>query len=185
MKPKTSIVVFSDVDAILLDPHMPSFASAATVLSRLVLEDVVLVLCSSRTRAEIELIQQELGLNAPFICENGGAVFIPGGYFDFDVPGARELAGYQTVEFGRAYSDVVRTLRRTAERLRIEIIGFGDMSIEEVARECGLPLLQARLAKLREYGEYFRTLDPGPAVRSRLSKALNRRRPPVRQRRPL
>jgi mannosyl-3-phosphoglycerate phosphatase len=172
MKPKTSIVVFSDVDAVLLDSHLPPFAAAASVLRRLLLEDVSLVLCSSRTRAEIEFIQQKLGLNAPFICENGGAAFIPGGYFDFDIPSARELAGYQAVEFGRTQIDIVQTLHRTAERLRTEIVGFSAMSIEEVARECHLPLLQARLAKLREYGERFRALDPSPAVRSRLFKAL-------------
>jgi mannosyl-3-phosphoglycerate phosphatase len=49
------------------------------------------------------------------------------------------------------------------------------MSVEEVARVCGLPLLQARLAKLREYDEPFRLLDPSPQARSRLLRALHRR----------
>jgi mannosyl-3-phosphoglycerate phosphatase family protein len=173
MKPKTSIVVFSDVDAVLKDPHLPPVAAAVSILRRVLLEDVSLVLCSSRTRAELEFIQQELGVSAPFICENGGAAFIPGGYFDFDVPIARELPGYQAVEFGRTQMEIVQTLHSTAERLRIQIVSFRDMSIEEVARECHLPLLQARLAKLREYGERFRILDPSPAPRSRLFKALN------------
>src|SRR6185437_13348326 len=70
------------------------------------------------------------------------------------------------------YSDVVDLLHRTADRLRIEVVAFSDMSIEEVARECGLPLLQARLAKLRDYEELFRFVDPGSAGRSRLFKAL-------------
>jgi mannosyl-3-phosphoglycerate phosphatase len=173
MTPKTSIVVFSDVDAILVDPHMPPFAASASVLRRLLAEDVALVLCSSKTRAELEFIQHELGVNAPFICENGAAVFIPSGYFEFDIPNARELAGYQAVEFGAAHSGIVQTLHRAAEKLRIEIACFSEMSIEEVARECRLPLLHARLAKLREYGERFTTLDPNPAVRSRLFKALH------------
>ena len=46
------------------------------------------------------------------------------------------------------------------------------MSIEEVARERRLPLLQARLAKLREYEELFRLVDPGSSARARLFKAL-------------
>jgi mannosyl-3-phosphoglycerate phosphatase len=83
MKPKTSIVVFSDVDAVLKDPHLPPFATAASILRRVLLEDVSLVLCSSRTRAELEFIQQELGVNAPFICENGGGGFHPGRLFRF------------------------------------------------------------------------------------------------------
>jgi predicted mannosyl-3-phosphoglycerate phosphatase (HAD superfamily) len=97
---------------------------------------------------------------------------IPAGYFGFAVPGARDLAGYQAVEFGRPYAEVARTLHRTAERLRIEIVGFGDMSVEEVARDCHLPLLQARLSKLREYGERFRVLDQVEITRGRLFRAL-------------
>jgi len=167
-----SIVVFSGVDGVLHDPDLPAFTTAAAALKPLA-EDGALVLCSGKTRAELELVRQKLDLPHPFICEHGGAVIIPNGYFDFDVPGTRSVAGSQAVEFGRAYADVVDILHRTADRLRIEIVGFSDMSIEEVATECHVGLLQARLAKLREYEEPFRLVDPAPAARSRLFKALD------------
>jgi mannosyl-3-phosphoglycerate phosphatase family protein len=172
MTPRFPIVVFSDVDGVLRHPDVQSCTEAAKALQRLRLDDVPLVLCSSHTRAEIEAMQQELGIHHPFVCESGGAVFIPAGYFDFAVPGARDLAGYQAVELGRPYAEVAGTLHRTAGRLRIEIVGFGDMSVEEVARDCHLPLLQARLSKLREYGERFRVLDPAETTRGRLFRAL-------------
>jgi len=41
-----------------------------------------------------------------------------------------------------------------------------------VAADCDLPLPQARLAMLREYGEYFRVLGPCDDARPRLFKAL-------------
>ena len=167
------IVVFSDVDGFLRSPHTPAFAAGAAALRYLALDDAALVLCSGKTRAEVEFIRQKLDIRHPFICENGGAVIIPGGYFDLEIPNARAVAGYLAVEFGRAYADVVDILHRAADRLRIDIVGFSDMSIEEVARECGLPLLEARLAKLREYEEPFRLVDPGLAARSRLFKALD------------
>jgi mannosyl-3-phosphoglycerate phosphatase len=170
--PRLPIVVFSDVDGVLHHPSLHSCTEAARALQRLRREDVPLALCSSHTRAEVEWIQQELGIRHPFVCESGGAAFIPAGYFEFAVPGARDLAGYQAVEFGRPYAEVAGTLHRTAERLRTEIVGFGDMSVEEVARDCRLPLLQARLSKLREYGERFRVLDPDEATRGRLFRAL-------------
>ena len=172
MKPPLPIVVFSDVDGVVRRPHGHSWAEAAKALRRLEREDGRLVLCSSHTRAEIEAIQQELGIHHPFVCESGGAAFIPAGYFGFAVPGARDLAGYEAVEFGRPYAEVARALHRTAERLRIEIVGFGDMSVEEVARDCHLPLLQARLSKLREYGERFRVLDQAGTTRGRLFRGL-------------
>lgn len=168
-----SIVVFSDVDGVLREPHAPAFTKAAAALRQLALDDTALVLCSGKTRAELEFVQQKLDITHPFICENGGAVIIPNGYFDFDIPNTRSVAGYQAVEFGRAYAEVVDILRRTANRLRIGIVGFSDISIEEVATECRIPLLQARLAKLREYEEPFRFVDRAPAARSRLVKALD------------
>jgi mannosyl-3-phosphoglycerate phosphatase len=171
-KPGPSIVVFSDLDRVLRVPHTPAFTTAGAVLKQLALDDAALVLCSGKTRAELEFVQQKLDITHPFICENGGAVIIPDGYFGFDVPNIRSIGGYQAVEFGRGYTDVVDVLHRTANRLRIEIVGFSDMSIEEVARECQLPLLQARLAKLREYEEPFRLIDSCSAARARLLKAL-------------
>jgi mannosyl-3-phosphoglycerate phosphatase len=167
------LVVFSGVDSVLRQAHAAnSFGKAARVLEALGHADVPIVLCSGKTRAEIEQIQHELGIRHPFVCERDGATFIPTRYFDFDVPRAREVAGYLAVEFGLPYTKVVYALHRTARRLAIEVVGFNEMSVDEVARDCHLPLPQARLAMLREYGEHFRVLDPADDARPRLFKAL-------------
>jgi mannosyl-3-phosphoglycerate phosphatase len=170
---ETPVVVFSDVDGVLCDPHMHVFADAARALSTLDSASMSLVLCSNKTRAEIESIQQALGIHQPFVCESGGAVFIPAGYFAFELPHSRELAGYQVVEFGRPHAEVAQVLRRTAARLRVDVLAFSDMSVDEVARECRLSLLQARLAKLPEYGERFCIRDRRAGARGRLSDALH------------
>jgi mannosyl-3-phosphoglycerate phosphatase len=173
MTPHTPIVVFSNVDTVLLEPREPAFAAAGRLLRRLWPENVAVVLCSSQTRAELEFIQQMLDLCDPFICEHGAALFVPAGRFPLRIPASREVRGYQTVEFGRPYLAVVDALHQSAERLRIQIAGFSDMSIEFVARECNIPLLQARLAKLRDYEERFRLFDPDPDALNRLAKALS------------
>ena len=160
MKGPRRILIFSEVDGVLRDPSVDSLAPAAHILAELAGDEVSLVLCSSKTRAELEQIQQELGIRHPFVSENGGALFIPPAYFDFAVPHAQDIAGYQAVEFGRPYADVVDTLHRTADQTGVEVLGFSDMTIEDVARECDVTLLQARLAKLREYDEPFRMVDP-------------------------
>lgn len=166
------LVVFSDVDGVLSVPEMPTFATA-TALAPIVRAEVPLVLCSNKTRAELEVLQQELGIQGPFICEGGGAVFVPRAYFAFDVPDSREIAGYHAIEFGRPYRDVVEQLHRAAARLQIPIVGFSDMTVDEVAHDYGIPLLRARLAKLREYQEPFRFVDADAAARRRLVKALH------------
>jgi mannosyl-3-phosphoglycerate phosphatase len=171
MEPKLPVVVYSD--DIPLDGARSS-AMVAYALELITSAHIPLILCSGKTRAEIELLQQELGIRHPFISENGGAVFVPRGYFGIDVPNATDVAGYEAVTFGRPYAEVVGVLRRTADRQRVDLIGFNDMSVEEVANDCDLSLMQARLAKLREYEEPFRMLADDPGARNRLVRALRR-----------
>jgi mannosyl-3-phosphoglycerate phosphatase family protein len=172
MQASAPVIVFSDVDGILWNPRAASIQRAASAFERLADRRWSLVLCSSKTRAELEFIHQELGIREPFIAESGAAAFIPCGYLGLDVPNARDVAGYQVLEFGRPYADVVRILHDVAQRLGIDVIGFSDMSVEEVARDCGLPLLRARLAKLREYVEPYKLLGATAHAQIRLTKAL-------------
>jgi mannosyl-3-phosphoglycerate phosphatase len=173
MKPDSGLVVFSDLDGTLLDHETYSHAPAAEALDLLERKRIPLILCSSKTRAEIELIQVGLRLRHPFISENGGAVFMPRGYFPFKIEGARDIQGYEAIEFGAPYWQLVRVLHCVPAELGIRVMGFSDMSVEEVAQDCKLSLAEARLAKLREYDEPFRFLHSSPAVRSRLLNALH------------
>jgi mannosyl-3-phosphoglycerate phosphatase len=166
------VIVFSDLDGSLLDPTTHAADGAREALALLAREGIPLVFCSSKTRAEIQLVQLRLGLSHPFICENGGALYIPDGYFVFDRFPARRVAGYCVVEYGRPYAEVVARLRQAAERVGIEVVGFNDMTVDEVARECQLPLLQARLAKLREFDEPFRIVGSEPGALPQLSRAM-------------
>jgi predicted mannosyl-3-phosphoglycerate phosphatase (HAD superfamily) len=168
MAPNPGLVIFSDVDDVLADPANASLAGAISPLAR---DHVPLILCSGKTRAEIEQIMHALGIRHPFVCEHGEAVFVPRGYFPFDVPNAGDVAGYDVIEFGRSYRTVVQALARAASRTGVAIRGFNDMSVEEVAEERRLTLLTARLSKLRDYGELFRVLDSGAAT-ERLFAAL-------------
>ncbi len=167
-------VVFTDLDGTLLDHYSYSFEAAGEVLLRLRQAEVPLVPCSSKTRTEIEKIQKRLESVHPFVAENGAAAFIPEGYFPFAVPGARERAGYLVLEFGRPHAEVVELLRHTAEAIDVPVVGFSDMTVGEVAETCGLSMLDARLAKLREYDEPFRVTGGDPASRDRLLRALQR-----------
>ncbi len=174
MKNEFAMVIFTDLDGTLLDHETYSFAAAREALETLVREHVPLILCSSKTRAEVELLQQELRLSHPFISENGGALYVPKGYFPFSMKGARAIAGYDVVEFGVPYFRLVEKLHHVAGDLGVPVMGFSDLTVEEVARECGLSVLEARLAKLREYDEPFRILDSSPATQSRLLDRLHR-----------
>ena len=166
------LIVVTDIDGTLLDHDTYSFAAAKPALTLLRREGVPLILCSSKTRAEIEILQRELGIAHPFVSENGGALFVPVDYFPFRLPGARRVNGYHAIEFGRPYEEVVNELHRLAAALGVTVTGFSDMSDGEIASTCHLPAERARLAKLREYDEPFSVAGGDPALRLRLCRCL-------------
>jgi mannosyl-3-phosphoglycerate phosphatase len=168
------LVVFTDLDGTLLDHQTYSFAEAGEALDLLARQRIPVVLCSSKTRAEIELLQQDLKLAHPFISENGGGLFVPRGYFPFSLPRSRQVSAFDVVEFSKPYAYLIDVLHRVSRSLGIEVVGFSDMSTEQVARECKLSLAEARLAKLREYDEPFRVVDPNGTAGARLFEALQK-----------
>jgi mannosyl-3-phosphoglycerate phosphatase len=167
-------ILFTDLDGTLLDHQSYSFDAARDALARIRRARVPLVLCSSKTRMEIEGVQEQLDSFHPFVSENGAAVFIPPAYFPFPIAGARERAGYHVLEFGRPYHEVVDLLHCTAARVKVPVVGFSDMSVREVADACALSMRDARLATRREYDEPFRVVNGNPASRDRLVRALRR-----------
>lgn len=168
---KLPVVAFADIDVVPL-PAGEARGALARVLETLACERIMLVFCSRRTRAQVESARQAFGVFHPFITESGGAVFVPERYFGADFERVRKVGGYQAIEFASHYELVAETVRRSADRLNIGVLGFNDMSVEQVARECGFSLLDARLAKLREYGEPFRLLCANPIAERRLFRLL-------------
>ncbi len=150
------LVIVTDLDGTLLDARTYQLGPARDVLIRVSQGGIPVVLCSSKTRAEIEALQARLAIHDPFIAENGGAIVAPIGYFDRIPPGAVIEGGRFMLALGRPYTSVVRALREVAAEERVRFVGFSDMTVGDVAEECGLPVLEAQLAKLREFDEPFR-----------------------------
>jgi mannosyl-3-phosphoglycerate phosphatase family protein len=169
------LIIVTDLDGTLLDPVSYEFGPAVRALERVKRLGVPLVLCSSKTRAEIEAIRWRIGIGDPFVPENGGAIVACAGYFARRPPGAVVANQRFTLEFGRPYAEVVAILKDVAAAERVTVIGFSDMTVSEVASDCGLSPLAAQLAKLRQYDEPFKLADADREARSRLIKALRRR----------
>jgi mannosyl-3-phosphoglycerate phosphatase len=148
-------VVFSDLDGTLLDENY-SFEVAQPVITRLKALKVPIVLCSSKTRMEIEYFRTKMKINDPFISENGAAIFVPTGYFEAGKYWTRQTKHYDIVELGIAYSSIRKKFERIRKTCANEIIGFGDMTVKEIAKDTGLTIELAELAQQREYTEPFR-----------------------------
>jgi mannosyl-3-phosphoglycerate phosphatase len=155
MKEQSSLLVFTDLDGTLLDHDSYSFEPALPALALLKEKNIPLIICTSKTRAEIEIIRQRLHNRHPFVSENGGAIFIPKGYFSHTFRYTREDSDYCTIEYGTSHSKIREVLKKMEGHSSGKIRGFGDFPIEEVAELCDFSLDQARLAKMREYDEPF------------------------------
>lgn len=168
------MVIFTDLDGTLLDYRTYSFEEALPALKLLKEREIPLVLCSSKTRAEIEHYRRLLDNHDPFIVENGGAVFIPKGYFPFPIsvlerPSEDEF--YIIMGLGVPYPSLVQALRNIREELDLDLRGFSDMEKEEVVALSGLSMDEAAMALQREWGEPFRA-DLSPLNMERLESAV-------------
>lgn len=154
------VVVFTDLDGTLLDAETYSFEGAQPSLEELRRRDIPLVACTSKTAAETRHFLRRLEIEAPYIVESGAAVYLPEGKRALAVPYADVLQGMEEL----------RTCTGGAVR------GFNDMTPDEVARETGLPLELAVLAKQREFDEPFTLLREEPGWPAKLEAVAARRR---------
>ncbi len=160
--PKAGVVVFSDVDGTLLDFHTYSAKPATAALRELKRLNVPLVLVSSKTKAELEELRKVLAIDAPFVAENGGAIFWPKASVTVKPKGAKLIDSYWVREFGTPYATVRKVLVSFREANGVKCEGFGDWSSETVSKYSGIPQPLARLAKLRAYDEPFLFNPPPP-----------------------
>jgi mannosyl-3-phosphoglycerate phosphatase len=155
----SALIVFSDLDGTLLDHDTYRFEAALPALSLIKEKSIPLILCSSKTRTEMEWYRQKLALTDPFIVENGAAIFIPGGRLNLKDQPVREANGFQIVEWGIPYDRLVGSLRQIREETGLNLIGFSEMSLEEVRRYTGMGKAQAVRARKRDYSEPFIVVD--------------------------
>ena len=158
-------IIFTDLDGSLLHPKTYSFEEARPALNLMRKKGIPLILCSSKTRAEMEVYRKKLDNEHPFISENGGGIFIPKGYFPSVpstltgfMPGWVEGQGegeYRTIIIGSPYAEIRKAFVALRDEMKIPVNGFGDMTAREVAAISGLAEEEAILAKQRDFGEPF------------------------------
>ncbi len=123
----------TDLDGTLLDHHTYDWRPAEPAIRALQSRGDTIALCSSKTRAELEDLAREIGLDGPLIAENG--------------------ASGKGIEFLRA------ALKSAAKASGAKVRGFGDMSLDEVVSQTGLRKSDAALAHAREFDEPFLFLE--------------------------
>lgn len=140
------LLVVTDLDGTLLDKATYDWRPAAPALEALKTCGATVALCSSKTRAELRVLAAEIGIDGPLIAENGAR--------------------------GAGIAGVRKVLAEAAHESGCRVVGFGQMSVEEVAAATDLPMHEAALAWQREHDEPF-LLREGPG--EALAQAIRQR----------
>ncbi len=134
-------LIVTDLDGTLLDHDSYSFEPASAALATIRERGIPLVLCSSKTRAEMAPLQAELEISGPFICENGAGICNAG------------ESGDKLEALAPPRAEVLQQLHSLREQEGFSFTGFADMSVQEVADCTGLSVAAAALAAQREFSE--------------------------------
>lgn len=136
------LMIVTDLDGSLLDHHTYSWEPAQPWLDRLNEQGVPVVICSSKTAAEILPLQRQLGIaSSPYIAENGAIVHWEG------------VNGSVAQATNKGYTEICQTLQKLRNRMGFKFTGFADVTEKEVAEWTGLTPHNATLAKMREGSE--------------------------------
>ncbi|MBD8213883.1 mannosyl-3-phosphoglycerate phosphatase-related protein [Erwinia persicina] len=138
------LMIVTDLDGSLLDHHTYRWEAAEPWLTRLQEHQIPLVICSSKTAAEIIPLQQSMGLNgAPFIAENGARVVLNS---TDPLPPYPENVRYD-------YPGLCGLLQELKQQYGFKFTGFGEVTEKEVADWTGLTPHEATLARQRQASE--------------------------------
>jgi mannosyl-3-phosphoglycerate phosphatase len=167
-------VVITDLDGTFLEGHGDggqSMLPAADILRRAA---VPIVFCSSKTRAEIDALRSELKIHDPFIVENGGAIYMEEGYFQFPIENAAHHGKHLCISLGTDYADLEKALEDVELQTGCRIERFGRAGVEEISRVTGLGMAEAARAKQREFDEPFWFVTSDSSLRRDFLRRLRR-----------
>lgn len=146
-------IIFTDLDGTFLNHHDYAFEASFEALQKIKESEIPLIFTTSKTKAEVELLQKKVGISEPFIVENGAALFIPEDYQGFDLSRLERYEDKKVMVFGKTYQKVLEFYRLYQNDFGM--VGFSDMSDREVADLTGLSLDNVLMSKHREFTEPF------------------------------
>jgi mannosyl-3-phosphoglycerate phosphatase len=147
------ILIFSDLDGTLLDHFTYQSAAASQTLEQLKCANIPVILNTSKTFAELEIINNDLHLNAPFIIENGAAIYIPINTLEKQPKDTIAIGNFWVKSFCLPRLYWLKLLSENTSEFNNCYRGFSTISASTLCQITGLNLDEAKRAKQRQYGE--------------------------------
>lgn len=146
-------LIFTDLDGTFLNHHNYSYDESFEALQKIKEAGIPLIFTTSKTKAEVEYLQEKVGISEPFIVENGAALFIPEGYQGFDLSFLNHHDDKRVMVFGESYTKVLEFYRLHKEEFGM--VGLSDMSDAKIAHLTGLGQRDVIFTKRRDFTEPF------------------------------
>ena len=134
------ILIFTDLDGTLLDHTTYEWDKAKPALDLCKRLYIPVILVSSKTKAEINVLRQEMDIHFPFISENGGGIFFPKEWSECVPPYTVFAENTWKWPIGTPYDLLIRGLREIRDELGWHMRGFSEMTLEEISYLTGLDL---------------------------------------------
>jgi len=164
MKQNFKVVIFTDLDGSLLHRDTFEFDTIKNYISSLVDRGVIIIPNSSKTEKEIEKFNEELGVNLPYISENGSS--IQGLNLINDNFPSKIVLSRQKEELIKIFNDKV------PEHLKNKCIQISKISIKEQEKIFGQKDDKLKNALNRKYTSPF-LFKGNKNEQNKLSKILS------------
>jgi len=168
-------LIFTDLDGTLLDHFSYKWDGARPALKLCKDLHIPVIMVSSKTRAELDILRREMDLAFPFISENGGGIFFPREWTGKLPPGIILAENIWKLSLGTPYDQLKEGLKDIREELGWQIRGFSEMTLKEISGLTGLDSEASLLAAKREFDEPFIVLDSENVDLEALTKAAEKR----------
>ncbi len=149
------IWIVTDVDGTLMD-HSYDLTPAKETIIWLKELKIPVILCTSKTAAEVKLIRQELNITDPYIVENGAAI-----YCDSNENNCFEII------LGKSYNSLLDILNKLSMDINFKLKPLNELSDQEITNLTGLSGHSITLMKDRHWSMPF--LNPPVHLEEKLN----------------
>ena len=139
----SSLWVVSDVDGTLMD-HSYDLPPAKETIKLLQELSIPVILCTSKTAAEVKVIRKELNLTDPFIVENGAAIY-----------GETLIRVNGEIILGEKYKILENILSSISKEINYNLQPLNNISDQEATKLTGLKGQSLELMRDRHWSMPF------------------------------
>ena len=139
----SSLWVVSDVDGTLMD-HSYDLTPAKETIKLLQELSIPVILCTSKTAAEVKVIRKQLNLTDPYIVENGAAIY---------GESLKKVNG--EIILGEKYVKLEKILSSISNEINYDLVPLNNISDKEVTALTGLKGNSLKLMRDRHWSMPF------------------------------